>query len=183
MDLASAQKTLDILSNRGILVDIERDGQSWYVLPPPRAGFFEFSLMRIRDDIYQKILSELFYQYLNVEERCLGCGLCARSCTKGTISMKLRTVRMLTPVNGIHRSVIMAIERGNLQDLIFDNRVLLSHRALAAVLGVILKLPPVKQAFAGRFLQSRYLENLVKMYKVSISSPVLAGQMNLDDAC
>ena len=32
------------------------------------AGFFEFSLMRVRDDIDQKVLSELFYQYLNVEE-------------------------------------------------------------------------------------------------------------------
>ena len=32
------------------------------------AGFFEFSLMRIRGDINQKLLSELYYQYLNVEE-------------------------------------------------------------------------------------------------------------------
>ena len=32
------------------------------------AGFFEFSLMRVRSDIDQKALSELFYQYLNVEE-------------------------------------------------------------------------------------------------------------------
>jgi hypothetical protein len=32
------------------------------------AGFFEFSMMRIRNDIDQKLLSELFYQYLNVEE-------------------------------------------------------------------------------------------------------------------
>ena len=32
------------------------------------AGFFEFSLMRYRNDIDQKTLSELFYQYMNVEE-------------------------------------------------------------------------------------------------------------------
>ena len=31
-------------------------------------GFFEFSLMRTRGDIDQKYLSELFYQYINVEE-------------------------------------------------------------------------------------------------------------------
>ncbi len=36
--------------------------------PPPMAGFFEFSLMRTRGDIDQKLLSELYYQYLNVEE-------------------------------------------------------------------------------------------------------------------
>ena len=32
------------------------------------AGFFEFSMMRLRGDIDQKVLAELFYQYLNVEE-------------------------------------------------------------------------------------------------------------------
>ena len=50
------------------LVDIDQEGESVYALPPPMAGFFEFSLMRVRDDIDQKVLSELFYQYMNVEE-------------------------------------------------------------------------------------------------------------------
>jgi len=358
MDLSAAQTILDNLAERGILVDIERDGQYFYVLPPPMAGFFEFSMMRVRHDIDQKVLSELFYEYLNVEEefirnlftrgetqlgrvfvneealsdenalhvldyerateviktasrravgicycrhkmqhmgracnapmeicmtfntvasslirhgiareidsdegidllneayennlvqfgenvhervnficnccrccceamiaarrfailnpvhttcfmpevnaskctgcsacvdvcpveamtlvssndpckpkghiamvdeeRCLGCGLCARACTRGSICLKPRPARVITPVNGTHRAVVMAVERGNLQDLIFDNRVLLSHRALAAVLGVILKLPPVKQALAERMLKSRYLKNLIE---------------------
>jgi hypothetical protein len=43
--------------------------------------------------------------------------------------------------------------------LIFDNQALFSHRALAAVLGVILQLPPLKQAMASEQLKSRYLEN------------------------
>jgi len=34
-----------------------------------------------------------------------------------------------------------AIERGNFQNLLFDNRVLWNHRALAAVFGVVLRLP------------------------------------------
>jgi hypothetical protein len=55
----------------------------------------------------------------------------------------------------------MAIERGQLQELIFDNQVLRSHRALAAVLGVILKLPPVKQTLASQQVKSRYLETLI----------------------
>jgi hypothetical protein len=55
----------------------------------------------------------------------------------------------------------MAIERGTLQHLIFDNRVLWNHRALAAVLGVILRLPPVKQVLASRQVKSRYLEFLL----------------------
>jgi len=357
MDSAGTQKVLDELAGRGILVDIEQDGESVYVLPPPMAGFFEFSLMRVRDDIDQKVLSELFYEYLNVEEDfirdlftqgetkpgrtfvhepalsrenalhvldyerasevitsathrsvgicycrhkmehlgracdapqeicmtfnntaaslikhgiarsiekeecldllqvayehnlvqfgenvresvnficnccgccceamiaarrfailnpvhttnfipvvnesdcngcgkcvavcpveamtlvsanrpdkpnmkvakvdedlCLGCGVCVRNCTKNSIILQSRPQRVLTPLNGTHRAVVMAIERGKLQNLIFDNRVLWSHRAMAAVLGVILKLPPFKQVLANRQVKSRYLEALI----------------------
>jgi len=32
------------------------------------AGFFEFSMMRLRSDVDQKLLAQLFYQYLNIEE-------------------------------------------------------------------------------------------------------------------
>jgi hypothetical protein len=35
--------------------------------PPPMAGFFEFSMMRLRTDVDQQVLGELFYQYMNVE--------------------------------------------------------------------------------------------------------------------
>ena len=68
LNLTETKKILDQLAGRGILVDMEQNGDSNYVLPPPMAGFFEFSLMRVRKDIDQKILSELFYQYMNVEE-------------------------------------------------------------------------------------------------------------------
>jgi len=358
MNLAKSQHILDELAGRALLVDIEINGKSIYTLPPPMAGFFEFSMMRIRDDINQKELSELYYQYITVEEdfikalftdgetqlgrtfvhepvlsnenalyvldyeraseviktasymgismcycrhkmehlgkacsapmdicmtfnttaaslikhgharhvdkkegldllqqayeynlvqfgenvqkrvnficnccgccceamitarrfavlnpihttnfipvitsegcngcgkcvsicpveavslvsandpkhpkikqakldeeRCLGCGLCVRACNKGNIQLKSRQERVLTPVNGTHRIVMMAIERGTLQDLIFDNRVLWSHRALAAVLGVILRLAPIKQALASQQVKSRYLETLIK---------------------
>jgi ferredoxin len=98
-------------------------------------------------------------------EICLGCGLCARVCPENHIHIKPRTQRVVTPLNSTHRTVLMAIERGNLQDLIFDNRVLWSHRALAALLGVILRLPPLKQILANQQVKSRYLETLVEKYK------------------
>ncbi len=63
-----ARKTLDTLASRALLVDIQEDGEMVYVLPPPMAGFFEFSLMRLRDDIDQEALCDLFYQYLNVDK-------------------------------------------------------------------------------------------------------------------
>ena len=68
MDISSSQKILDELAGRSILVDFEQNGETVYALPPPMAGFFEFSLMRVRNDIDQKVLSELFYEYMNVEE-------------------------------------------------------------------------------------------------------------------
>jgi hypothetical protein len=55
----------------------------------------------------------------------------------------------------------MAIERGKLQNLIFDNQALVSHRAMAAILGVILKLPPIKQAMASEQMRSKYLVSLI----------------------
>jgi hypothetical protein len=63
-----AHKILDGLAGKALLVDFEVNGDMHYVLPPPMAGFFEFSMMRIREDIDQRLLAELFYQYLNQEE-------------------------------------------------------------------------------------------------------------------
>ncbi len=353
-----ARHALDALASRAILLDMENpSGETTYVLPPPMAGFFEFSLMRVRADVDQKTLSELFYQYLNVEEEfiralfttgetqlgrvfvhepmlsaenavhvldyeratqvietatalgigvcycrhkmqhvgracaapknicmtfngtaaaltrhgyargvdksearallaeayahnlvqfgenvrasvnficnccgccceamiaarkfgmlnpvhttnfiprvalaqcngcgkcanvcpveamtlvsandpqhgskrkakldadlCLGCGVCARVCPTHGIALAARAERVITPVNSVARIALMAIERGDLQHLIFDNRAQFSHRALAAILGVILTASPVKRALASRQMKSRYLEALL----------------------
>ena len=357
MDRVRTRKILDQLCGRAVLLDIQENNRQVYCLPPPMAGFFEFSLMRIRGDIDQKLLSELYYQYLNVEEDfiknlfltgetklgrvfvhepvlssenalqildyerasqvintashigistcycrhkmshlgrdcdapkeicmtfnsvasslikydyarrievseclelletayshnlvqfgdnvredvnficnccgccceamttarkfailqpvhttnfipkiqdeactgcrkcvtvcpveamslvsandphhpkkkkarvnekiCLGCGICARVCPENCIDLKSRARRVITPLNTAHRVVVMAIEQGKLQELIFDSQVLESHRAMAAVLGVILKLPPIKQAMASQQMKSIYLEALV----------------------
>jgi formate hydrogenlyase subunit 6/NADH:ubiquinone oxidoreductase subunit I len=96
------------------------------------------------------------------ESLCLGCGLCVRACPNGGISLRARPQRVLTPVTTAHRAVLMAIERGLLQNLIFDNQAHWNHRAMAAILGVILKLPPVKQIMASRQMKSRYLERLLQ---------------------
>lgn len=95
------------------------------------------------------------------EEICLGCGVCVRTCRPQAITLESRPERVITPLNSTHRTVVMAIERGTLANLIFDNQALRSHRALAAILGVILQLPPLKQALASQQMRSRYLEYLI----------------------
>ena len=101
------------------------------------------------------------------ETICLGCGVCARSCPKKAITLQRRPVEVITPVNSTHRFVVQAIEKGTLQNLIFDNQAFANHRAMAAVFGTILRLPPLKQALASRQFKSVYLDHLLSAQKKS----------------
>jgi ferredoxin len=98
-------------------------------------------------------------------ERCLGCGVCTRVCPTDGMWLEARPERVITPVDTFHRTVLMAIERGRLQDCIFDERALWSHRAMAAILGVILRLPPTKQVLATEQFRSRYLVSILERVK------------------
>jgi ferredoxin len=96
------------------------------------------------------------------EEACLGCGVCVRACSRNAIRLESRPNRVMTPVNSVHRYALMAVERGKLQNLIFDNQMAWSHRALSALLGAILKFPPIKRNLAQKQLQSRYLLRILE---------------------
>lgn len=98
------------------------------------------------------------------ENVCLGCGVCARACP--SIQLESRQGRVITPAHSVHRVVRMAIERGRLQHLIFDERALLSHRAMAAILGAILRLPPLQQLMASEQMKSKYLETLLSKVRI-----------------
>ena len=97
---------------------------------------------------------------------CLGCGVCTGVCPTDGLHLEPRAERVVTPVDTLHRTVLMAIERGKLADCVFDNRALASHRAMAAILGVILRLPPTKQILATEQLRSRYLVKILEHVKV-----------------
>jgi Pyruvate/2-oxoacid:ferredoxin oxidoreductase delta subunit len=63
-----SKKILDKLAGKGILFDFEKGDTQAYLLAPPVVGFFEFSLMRTDGKFNRKVLSELYYQYINTEE-------------------------------------------------------------------------------------------------------------------
>jgi ferredoxin len=97
---------------------------------------------------------------------CLGCGVCTRVCPTDGLHLEARPERVVTPVDTLHRTVLMAIERGKLAECIFDNQALASHRVMAAILGVILRLPPTKQVLATRQVRSKYLVRLLEHVQV-----------------
>ena len=99
------------------------------------------------------------------EDLCIGCGVCVRNCPNHSLSLKSREKRILTPANSAHKTVLMAIEKGMLQELIFDNKALFSHRALAAILSSILNMSPVKRALASDQMKSVYLDKLLSKKK------------------
>lgn len=97
-------------------------------------------------------------------DRCLGCGVCVRVCRTQALALVPRAERVITPIDNAHKTVLMAIERGKLQHLIWDNRAMFSHRMMAAIVGAILRLPPVKQTLARSQLGSQYLQGIIQRH-------------------
>jgi NAD-dependent dihydropyrimidine dehydrogenase PreA subunit len=95
-------------------------------------------------------------------QRCLGCGVCVQSCNRDCLQLEQRIQRVITPVDTVHKTVLMAIDQGMLANLIFDNQALTSHRMMAAILGGILRMPPIKQVLASEQMKSRYLVKLLE---------------------
>lgn len=99
------------------------------------------------------------------EDMCLGCGVCTRNCGTRALHLEKRPSRVITPVNSTHRFILQAIEKGTLQNLVFDNQYFANHRAMAQVFGAILRMPPVKQAMASKQFKSVYLDRLLSAQK------------------
>jgi Na+-translocating ferredoxin:NAD+ oxidoreductase RNF subunit RnfB len=91
------------------------------------------------------------------EALCLGCGVCAVKCQTGAMKLEPRARRVIPPETTFHRVLLMALERGNLQNMIFTHPELRSHRYLRGLLGGFLRLTPVKRALMSDTLRSRFL--------------------------
>ena len=55
----SLRPRLEAMADRGMLVDMQLGGEMRYMLAPTMVGVFEFTMMRVREDIDQKKVAEL----------------------------------------------------------------------------------------------------------------------------
>lgn len=58
------KQTLESMSAKGLVVGMALSDGTYYMLAPMMVGFFEFTFMRVRDEINMKELAELFAIYL-----------------------------------------------------------------------------------------------------------------------
>jgi len=59
------EKRLNQMASKGLVIDLQfEDRPTCYVLLPTVIGFFEFTMMRMRNDFDQKLLARLYDEYL-----------------------------------------------------------------------------------------------------------------------
>lgn len=90
-------------------------------------------------------------------EFCLGCGVCANACSTGAMRLDEREQRVIPPESTFQRVILSALDRGTLQNQLFDDPSSTSQAFLRAFVGGFLKLPPVKKALLSNQLRSRFL--------------------------
>jgi len=83
--------------------------------------------------------------------------------------MERRKLTHFTPKDSFERIVITAINNGKLQNLIFDNRDLWTHKMLRRLIQVIFSLKPAKRALATKQLRSKFINNMAKAYGVTFN--------------
>jgi ferredoxin len=89
---------------------------------------------------------------------CLGCGVCALSCNKSAVSLVRREKRVLHPETTFERVILQTLERGTLQNQIFDNPQSITQKFMRGFVGGFLRLPPVKAALMSDMLRSSFLK-------------------------
>jgi ferredoxin len=94
------------------------------------------------------------------EALCLGCGVCATTCNPRAMTLRARAQRVLHPETTFERVILQCLERGTLQNQLFDDPSSKTQAFLRAVVGGFLRLPPVKQALMSDALRSRFLDGV-----------------------
>ena len=92
------------------------------------------------------------------ESLCLGCGVCGLKCESGAMSLVSREKRVFTPESTFERVILMCLDRGTLQNQLFDNPQSMTQGFMRGFVGGFLRLPPVKKALLSDTLRSSFLD-------------------------
>jgi len=92
------------------------------------------------------------------ETRCIGCGVCVHSCPQSAIRMEQRPQRLFTPENSLERVLMMALERGKLQHLLFDDLESIPVNLINQLLSWILKRKSVHKLLLKENIRSKWIE-------------------------
>ncbi len=98
---------------------------------------------------------------------CLGCGVCATQCARGALQLLKRQPIVLPPETTFERNILACLEKGTLQNYLFDNPGAVTHQVMRGVLGGILKLSPVKKTLVGDLFRSVFINTLTTGVKLS----------------
>ncbi len=90
-------------------------------------------------------------------DRCIGCGVCAHSCRVDALAMQLSDRPRYVPANSLERALRMAIERGKLPHLLFDEGASRGSRFLNQALQVLGRLPAAHRLLASEQVKSRFV--------------------------
>jgi ferredoxin len=88
---------------------------------------------------------------------CLGCGVCAASCNHDALRMTPTGTRRHVPANRIEHTILMALERQRLADLLVNEGRGLGSRFLHLAVRALLRLPGAKRLLALEQVRSRFL--------------------------
>jgi hypothetical protein len=79
------------------------------------------------------------------------------SCKKGAVTLVRRGKRVLHPETTFERVILQCLERGTLQNQIFDNPQSITQKFMRGFVGGFLRLPPVKAALMSDTFRSSFL--------------------------
>jgi ferredoxin len=88
---------------------------------------------------------------------CLGCGVCALNCNNRAVTLVKREKRVLHPETTFERVILQSLERGTLQNQIFDNPQSITQKFMRGFIGGFLRIPPVKATLMSDMLRSSFL--------------------------